>query len=88
MTAAYSALGMTDSASMVLEEAKHKRLLDQVRAQVGMGRIDDAFEIIFGMVEQRDPLLLSVIGDNPYYSAIHADPRYNEVRKRMGLPER
>ena len=88
MTAAYSALGMTDSASIVLEEAKQKRLLDQVRAQVGMGRIDDAFEIMFQMVEQRDPLLLNVVGYNLYYSALYADPRFNVVLKKMGLPER
>ena len=88
MTAAYSALGMTDSASMVLEEAKQKSLLAQVAAQVGTGSIDDAFEIIFLMVEQRDPLLLVVFEEEPYYTALHADPRFNEVRKRMGLPER
>jgi serine/threonine-protein kinase len=88
MAAAYSALGMTDSASIVLEEAEQKGLLSQVRAQVGMGRIDDAFEIIFQMVEQRDPLLLNIMAYIPYYSTLYADPRFNEVRKKLGLPER
>ncbi len=60
----------------------------EAEEQVGMGRIDDAFEVIFLMLEQPDPLLLSLMAYTPYYSALHADPRYNEVRKRMGLPER
>ena len=86
MTAAYSALGMDQNANTVLEESKEKPLFAQLRAYVGVGWIDEAFEIIDQMVEQREVNLPGAIGvHDPYYSALHGDPRLDEVLKRMGL---
>ena len=54
-----------------------------------MGQIDDAFEVLDELVEQRHLYLPENIAIKlPYYSALHSDPRFNEVLKRMGLPER
>ncbi len=89
MTAAYSGLGMHDRAQVVLEESKEKTLWDQLEAHLGMGQIDDAFEVLDELVEQRHLYLPENIAIKlPYYSALHSDPRFNEVLKRMGLPER
>lgn len=87
LTAAYSALGMAERAAAVLEESKAKSLVDQLAAQVGIGHVDEAFRILDQLVEQRSLYLTYAIGRrNPYFGILHADPRYDEVRRRMGLP--
>ena len=87
LTAAYSALGMAERAAIVLEESKEESLVEQLQAHVGMGHVDEAFQILDQLVEQKSLYLPGAIaGRDPYFGVLHADPRYDEVRKRMGLP--
>ena len=54
-------------------------------AQAYLGDKDEAFKILFKMVEEREPHVFFLKSD-PQFVGLHSDPRWPELLRRMNLP--
>jgi len=90
---AYARAGQTEAALSVREEllARLKRGYVAIRPFVclyaGLGGRDRAFEWIEKAFEERDPILFW-LRSVPYYEPLRADPRFEDMARRIGLPRR
>jgi len=73
------------------KRSEAKRMLAGIRtspaagAQAYLGDKDEAFRILFKMVGERDPHVISIKTD-PLFAGLHSDPRWRELLRRMNLP--
>jgi TolB-like protein/Tfp pilus assembly protein PilF len=51
-----------------------------------LGNQDEAFRLLFNLVEKRADLLIFMKVD-PLYDSLHSDPRWKELLRRMNFPE-
>ena len=59
-------------------------LMDAAGAYTALGDKDEAFSLLFRMVEQRTwGVYLKV---DPPFDSLHSDPRWPELLRRMNLP--
>lgn len=54
-------------------------------AQAYLGDKDEAFRILFRMVDEREPHVFFLKSD-PQFTGLHSDPRWPELLRRMNLP--
>jgi hypothetical protein len=54
-------------------------------AQAYLGDKDEAFRILFRMVDEREPHVFFMKSD-PQFTGLHSDPRWPELLRRMNLP--
>jgi TolB-like protein/Tfp pilus assembly protein PilF len=77
----YAHMGKTDEARDML-----KRLGDRSSdVYVALGEKDTAFRLLFEDVARRVDWHLYIKAD-PFYDALHADPRWEDLLRRMNLP--
>jgi hypothetical protein len=55
-----------------------------VRACAQLGRIDEAFRLLDGLIEERSPWASQLLQD-PVFDPLRADPRFGGIRRRMGF---
>ena len=56
-----------------------------VAAHAVLGDKDQAFKLLFRLVEQRKDYVFTVKSD-PQFAILHSDPRWKELLRRMNLP--
>ena len=54
-------------------------------AHAALGDKDEAFRLLFRLVEERKDYVFSVKSD-PQFAILHSDPRWKELLRRMNLP--
>ena len=82
----YARMGRRSEARQMLEGLKSRGrlpLLDVAGAYTALGDKDEAFSLLFRMVEQRS---LSYLKVDPPFDSLHSDPRWQELLRRMNLP--
>ena len=82
----YARMGRRSEARQMLEGLKSSGrlpLLDVAGAYTALGDKDEAFSLLFRMVEQRS---LSYLKVDPPFDGLHSDPRWQELLRRMNLP--
>jgi tetratricopeptide (TPR) repeat protein len=90
---AYARAGQTEAALSVRDEllARLKRGYVTIKPFVclyaGLGERDRAFEWIEKAFEERDPMLFW-LRSVPYFKPLRADPRFEDMARRIGLPRR
>jgi len=90
---AYARAGRTEAALSVRDEllARLERGYVTIKPFVclyaGLGDRDRAFEWIEKAFEEHDPLLFW-LRSVPYFEPLRADPRFEEMAGRIGLPRR
>ena len=68
-----------------------KELKDLGRADIragayaALGDNDEAFRLLFNVVEKRDGGNV-FIGTDPQFASLHSDPRWSELLRRMNFP--
>ena len=73
------------------KRSEAKRMLAGIRtssaagAQAYLGDKDEAFRILFGMVDEREPHVFFLKSD-PQFASLQSDPRWAELLRRMNLP--
>ncbi len=77
-------------ASLQFEKQRHPRAGDvtlrMAQAEANLGEIDEAFRDLNRMVDQHDTVICGISLD-PLLKPLHGDPRYAELRARLGLPK-
>jgi len=81
-------------------QAEARRMLDDLKATsdpaafatapvayayAALGEKDEAFEVLFRLVDERNNLATHIKADPPLES-LHSDPRWKELLRRMNLP--
>ena len=56
------------------------------QAEANLGEIDEAFRDLNRMVDQHDTVICGISLD-PLLKPLHGDPRFAELRSRLGLPK-
>jgi len=82
----YARMGRRSEARQMLEGLKSSGrlpLLDAAGAYTALGDKDEAFSLLFRVVEQRS---LSYFNVDPPFDSLHSDPRWQELLRRMNLP--
>ncbi|MCI0419538.1 MAG: tetratricopeptide repeat protein [Acidobacteria bacterium] len=81
-------MGKRSEARRIFEGLKDLGRADiRAGAYAAIGDKDEAFRLLFKMVEKREggnPF----IGTDPQFASLHSDPRWQELRRRMGLPDK
>jgi serine/threonine protein kinase/Tfp pilus assembly protein PilF len=89
---AYAASGQPDKAVQIIQELQQASAIRYVPARViaeiyiGLGDKDSAFEWLEKAYEQRNGWLVH-INSNPRYDSLHSDARYEDLLRRMNLPQ-
>ena len=87
----YGSGGNTDEAHRLIEEVEQdgrlSTALNLAWAYASVGRLDEAFEILDANYESRNPFLAQIRTTDHRFSALHGDPRYAALLKRMNFPE-
>ena len=60
-------------------------MLSVARAYTALGDKDEAFKVLFRLVEERNNLATTIKADPPFDS-LHSDPRWKELLRRMNFP--
>ena len=55
------------------------------QAYTALGDKDEAFKVLFRLVEERNNLATTIKADPPFDS-LHSDPRWKELLRRMNFP--
>jgi tetratricopeptide (TPR) repeat protein len=88
----YGLFGRSDDAQRVfdrLAELKNERYVSahaSALAHFGVGRKDEAFELWERALELRDAHLV-YLKYSPIYDSVRADPRFQDLVRRIGFPE-
>jgi len=56
-------------------------------AYAALGDTDEAFRLLFRMVEKHEDSQVVFIKTNPHYASLHSDPRWRELIRRMNFPQ-
>jgi TolB-like protein/Tfp pilus assembly protein PilF len=88
----YARMGRREKALWILKEMQ--RTTDQAGMLVreaasvwsALGNKDEAFRLLFNLVDKRDALLI-FIKVYPYFDSLHSDPRWKELLRPMNFPE-
>jgi len=78
----YARMGRRSEARRMLAGIKSS---PAAAAHAWLGNKDEAFRLPFRMVEEREPHVFSLKSD-PQFTALHPDPRWTELLRRMNLP--
>jgi tetratricopeptide (TPR) repeat protein len=89
----YTRMGRREEALRMLKEMQ--RTTDPARFPVreaaavwaALGNKDEAFRLLFNLVEKRAALLI-FIKVYPYFDSLHSDPRWKELLRPMNFPEK
>jgi tetratricopeptide (TPR) repeat protein len=90
---AYARAGQTGAALSVLDqllsrlERGYVTITPFVCLYAGLGERDRVFEWLEKAFQERDPMLFW-LRSVPYFEPLHADPRFEELARRIGLPRR
>jgi len=77
----YARMGKRSAAKRMLAGIKTS---PAAAAHAYLGDRDEAFRLLFSMVEEHEPHVLSLKSD-PQFTALHSDPRWRELLRRMNL---
>jgi tetratricopeptide (TPR) repeat protein len=87
---AYGLAGQRDRAERIVDELTSKsqgeyiRPIGMVQVNIGLGNIDEAVEWLETACTVGDPLTAHL--SLPYMDPLRADPRFDAVRERLGIP--
>jgi tetratricopeptide (TPR) repeat protein len=90
---AYARGGRTAEAAAIVEEMKQKSAGHYVSpycialADTGLGRTDEAFESLEAAYQARDVWLIELAVE-PGFDPLRSDPRFDDLLRRIGFPER
>jgi tetratricopeptide (TPR) repeat protein len=91
LAAALARRGDIDAANALLDELLHRATTEIVQSRLigfalmELGRIDDAFDSFNRAVDDRESLLAMWAVDRRL-EPVRADPRWEEIRRRIGIP--
>jgi TolB-like protein/Tfp pilus assembly protein PilF len=89
----YARMGRRDEALRLLKDLKRTTeparfpKLFAAAAWAALGDKDEAFRLLFSAVEARGQALFTIKEDPPFNS-LHADPRWQDLLRRMNFPEK
>ena len=81
----HARMGKSSEAKQLLEELKDPRADMLAGVYAALGDNDEAFRVLFKMVEERDTRNVFIATD-PQFASLHSDPRWQELRRGMNLP--
>jgi TolB-like protein/DNA-binding winged helix-turn-helix (wHTH) protein/Tfp pilus assembly protein PilF len=82
----YARMGKNSEAKRTLEGLKALPRADmRAGAYAALGDKDEAFRLLFKMVEKREGSNV-FIGTDPQFASMHADPRWQVLLRRLNLP--
>jgi len=82
----YARMGKPEEARRMLDRqatTKSPRF-EAATAHAALGDSDEAFRLLFGMLEERDTL--NYVKTDPRLDSLHADPRWQALLRRMNFP--
>jgi TolB-like protein/DNA-binding winged helix-turn-helix (wHTH) protein/Tfp pilus assembly protein PilF len=82
----YARMGKADEARRVLDRQWTSKLpwFEPATAYAALGDKDEAFRLLFGMLEERDSL--NYVRTDPRLDSLHSDPRWQVLLRRMNFP--
>jgi tetratricopeptide (TPR) repeat protein len=82
----YARMGKPDEARKILDRLSTNKSLrfEPATAYAALGDHDEAFRLLFGMLEERDSL--NYVRTDPRLDRLHSDPRWQVLLRRMNLP--
>ena len=89
---AYAVAGRTKDAERMLAELNEREKVEYVSPYffavlyAGVGDVDKTFENLERAVMERHPYLV-LLKVEPIFDALHADPRFESLVKRIGIPD-
>ena len=87
----YAVMGRQDEARRMLEKMKATTAPDRLpsislaAAYAALGDKDEAFKVLFRLIDERNNLIL-FIKEDPPLNNLHSDPRWKEVLRRLNFP--
>jgi tetratricopeptide (TPR) repeat protein len=82
----YARMGKRDEARRILDRHRTIKLpwFEPATAYAALGDHDEAFRLLFGMLEERDSL--NYVRTDPRLERLHSDPRWQVLLRRMNFP--
>ncbi len=80
----YARMGRRSEARRILKDLRDNGPPD---AYAALGDNDEAFRLLFKMVEEHRGWVPVFIKSDPNFARLHSDPRWRELLRRMNLPE-
>ena len=81
----YARMGKSSEAKRMLKGLKKEVPRGGAGAYAALGDKDEAFRLLFNMVEKREGGNV-FIGTDPQFASLHSDPRWGELLRRMNFP--
>jgi hypothetical protein len=81
-------MGQRSEAQRILKNLRENGLGPDfsAAAYAALGEANQAFRLLFQMVEKREHAYVVFIKTDPQYASLHSDPRWKELLARMNLP--
>ena len=80
----YARMGKPDEARRILDRTIKLPWFEPATAYAALGDNDEAFRLLFGMLEERDSL--NYVKTDPRLDSLHSDPRWQVLLRRMNFP--
>ncbi|HET6961935.1 MAG TPA: tetratricopeptide repeat protein, partial [Terriglobia bacterium] len=81
----YALMGKRYEARSILKGLRPQKPDFKAAAYAALGDNDEAFRLLFQKVENREENLFSIKTD-PQFASLHADPRWQDLLRRMNFP--